>query len=82
VADPLLRPRDVAERLAVDVEAVLALIAAGTLRAIDVRRPGSKRARWRIAAEALTEFEEARMNRAAVAPTRKRRRPEHVTPYF
>jgi hypothetical protein len=77
-----LTTADVAERLAVDVECVLALIAAGTLTAIDVRRPGSKRPRWRITAEALADFETARTNRPTPPPARRQRRPQHVTTYF
>ena len=83
VAPQLLSVAVVAEHIAVDVEAVLAWIAAGALKAIDVRRPGSSRPRWRIDLEDLQTFLASRRKDATQTSTRrKRRRSAHVTKYF
>lgn len=65
--------KDVAKRYGCGEKTVLQWIRAGLLRAIDTRRIGSGRPRWRITAEALLAFE---MSRQATppAPGKKRRR--------
>lgn len=72
----------VAATLAVTVDGVLALIAAGTLRAVDVRRPGSTRPRWRVTPKAMDAFLAARGNRPAATTTRRRKRMTDVIEFF
>jgi excisionase family DNA binding protein len=67
----LLTVRDVAEWLAVGDEAVCGLIAAGTLKAVNVGL-GKKKPRWRITPEALEQFLAART--AGAAPGKPSRR--------
>ncbi len=72
--DRYLRVPELAARLQVSQDKILGLIAAGQLQAIDVRSPGSSRPRWRIAPDALRQFELARSATAPPAPTPRRRR--------
>jgi hypothetical protein len=58
------------------VDSVLALIACGTLRAIDVSRPRSKKPRWRIRRDDLETFLWSRTK----SPTPAGRRPRRVDP--
>lgn len=64
------------EALHVDAHAVLSWIKSGELEAFDVRRPGSKRASWRISSEAFECFKQKRSNARPGRddkPTRRRR---------
>jgi hypothetical protein len=79
-----LTSRDVAQRYGVDQHTVLAWIAAGLLPAVDVRRPGAARPRWRIEEADLAEFRRRRSATPAAASTPRRRRSKatNVTEYF
>ena len=78
-----LRVRDVAARLAIDDEGVLALIRTGVLPATDVRRPGARRPRWRIDPQDLELFLAARRLMPKPAATRRRKpKAGFVTEYF
>jgi hypothetical protein len=73
-------PPQVAERLGVNPVKVLGWIRDGELRAVDVSlRPGKGRPRWRIAPDALRDFERSRscVASAAPAPSRRRREKDH-----
>jgi hypothetical protein len=63
------------------VDPVLALIACGALRAIDVSQPGSKKKRWRIRRDDLETFLWSRTKSATPAGRRPRRKDPHVTEY-
>jgi hypothetical protein len=77
---PPLTVRQVKERYSVTVRTVLAWIALGQLRAIDVsRQPGSKKPRWRVTQEALDRFEELR---GTTRPPPRRRRKRFTTMDF
>jgi len=85
VASAYLSPRAVADRLGLaKPDSILAAIHAGELDAVDVSRPGAKRATWRIAQSALDKFLESR--RAVPTPKfnrRTRRKPlTDVVEYF
>ena len=68
-----LTVREVAERYAVTEHGVLAWIRSGELRAINCgRRPGAKKPRWRVTADALAAFELLRT--PSPPPPRTRRR--------
>jgi excisionase family DNA binding protein len=79
-----LTPREVARQFAVDQHTVLAWISAGLMPALDVRRPGAARPRWRIEEADLAEFRRRRSATPAAAPTPRRRRSKatNVTEYF
>jgi excisionase family DNA binding protein len=67
---------EIADRFGVDPHTVLGWIRSGELRAINVgRKPGARKPRWRITAEALTTFELCRTANPAPPPTRRRRQP-------
>jgi len=71
---------DVAARLGCQVPHVLSLIASGTLRAIDIGRPGARRRTWRVPVDAMAAFEAGRTNTPAAKPAIRRRR--KVDPAF
>ena len=78
----LLTVADVAKRLVVHDEVVLAHIRGGRLRAINVGL-GSQRPRWRIAEEALEEFLGARTGNPPNTTKRARKRKvDQVIEYF
>jgi hypothetical protein len=64
-------PAQVAERLHMSIDLVGDHIRAGSLAAIDVRRPGARRASYRVSAAALAEYERARQVRAVPMPGRE-----------
>ena len=64
----LLRVAEVAVRLACSAATVRRLCASGSLRALQLGRPGSRRPTWRIPDEAVEEFVEAGLSRPS--PTR------------
>jgi len=66
----------VADEFAVERKTILALIHAGELEAFDARRPGARRALYRITRAALDDFRERRAYRGrAPQPERRVRRP-------
>jgi excisionase family DNA binding protein len=75
VADSLLTPAAVAERLATSTDHVLGLIHSGRLRAVNIGM-GKVRPRWRVPAEALDEF---KLSRTATAPTPRAARRKRAT---
>ena len=72
--DPLKTTRQVAERLAVNVDKVLGLIHAGELVAIDVSQRAGGRPRYRIDPADLAAFEQRRRVRPPNSQPRRRRR--------
>ena len=63
---------DLCKRYSVTPNTVLAWIRSGSLRAVNVARSASKRRpTWRITAEALAEFENARTPKPPTTATRK-----------
>lgn len=81
---PMLTREQAATRLAVDPDAVSALIATGQLPAVNVARSRTaKRPTWRIRPEDLAEFELRRMTSKPHTPTRRQtRRPTTKKTYF
>ncbi|MFH1922715.1 MAG: helix-turn-helix domain-containing protein [Planctomycetota bacterium] len=71
-----LTPPQVANRLRVSPEKVIAWIRAGELRAIDVASRGSRRSRYRIDPADLAVFENQRAVITRPAPSRRRRKAE------
>lgn len=70
--------RDIEDRYQVRQHTVLGWIRSGELKAINVRRSGSKRPSWRITEEALQEFEERRVNGTPLGENKKRKRRKPV----
>ncbi len=68
-----LTPPQVAERYGASPDTVRGWIERGELRAVNIARPGSKRARYRIEPDALDEFDRKKVPNVA-PPTPKRRR--------
>lgn len=66
-------PQGAAEYMTCEVHTVLERIADGSLRAFHIGRPGAKRKTWRIREEDLEAFLEARTNRPALKPTKRKR---------
>lgn len=65
-------PKEVAAAMGVSMEHIIRLINIGCLPAVNVARPGSKKARWKIRESDWRQFEESRMNqRAEVFPKAK-----------
>lgn len=77
-----LKVREVAERLRVKPDAILAWIRAGELRAIDVSQRRGKRPRWRILASALAAFEASRMAQPPATAVRRRKTAPGVIAFF
>jgi hypothetical protein len=61
------------ERLNVSPDLLGDLIRLGGLKAIDVRKPGARRASYRISAAAMAEFEKARAAKPVAMPGREAR---------
>jgi hypothetical protein len=77
-----LTASQVAERLVVDIHAILGWISRGELRAVNVASdPNGRRPRWRIDPADLAVFE---ARRAAVPPVtvRRRRQQEGIIKFF
>lgn len=75
-----MTPPQIARILAVDVHSLLADIRAGRLVAIDVRRPGASRPRYRISPEALEAY--TRLLTVCPPPPKPARRPKIAKRYF
>lgn len=65
---------DIAEELRVSPATVAGWIATGELRAVDLRRKGSERARWRVTDADLNSFLSGRSNEKRKGEPRKARR--------
>jgi excisionase family DNA binding protein len=75
--------KDLQKRYAVGEHTVLSWIRSGELRAVNVgRRPGAKKPRWRIPAEALAAFELARTPTPPPPRARRKRRPADVVEFY
>jgi excisionase family DNA binding protein len=82
-AGPPYTVRDLCERYGVGAGTVLAWIASREMQAINIsRRPGSKKPRWRITAEALEAFELRRTANPPAPRVRRRRRPADVVEFY
>jgi excisionase family DNA binding protein len=78
-----LSVKDLCERYGVSEHTVLAWINRGELRAINVgRRPGTKKPRWRITAEALAAFEQLRTRTPPPPRVRRKKRPAEVIRFY
>ena len=73
-------PPEIAREIRVDVHHVLSEIKVGRLVAIDVRRPGASRARYRVSPEALEDY--LRLLQVVPPPPRPSRRPRILKRYF
>lgn len=58
-------PKEVAAAMGASLEHVIRLISSGALPAINIARPGAKKARWRIRESDWKRFEDGRLNRQA-----------------
>jgi excisionase family DNA binding protein len=75
--------RDICERFGVSEQTVLGWIRSGELRAVNVgRRPGAKKPRWRVTAEALAAFELARTPTPLPPRTRRRKRMDDIIQFY
>jgi excisionase family DNA binding protein len=73
----------VCERYGVSEHTVLAWIRSGELRAINVgRRPGARKPRWRVTAEALRAFEERRTPTTTPPRTRRPKQAPDVIQFY
>lgn len=78
-----LNVKELCERFAVGEHTILGWIKSGELRAINVgRRPGSKKPRWRVTAEALATFELVRTHNSPPPRTRRRKHSTEVIQFF
>jgi excisionase family DNA binding protein len=78
-----LSVRDLCERFRVSEQTVLGWIRSGELRAVNVgRRPGAKKPRWRVTAEALAAFEALRTPNLPLPRARRRKRPADVIQFY
>ena len=76
-------PPQLATRLGVKPETIIRFIRRGELRAFDVSgRPGIGRPRFRIAVDAVIEFENKRSPATAARPARRRRKDPAIIEYF
>jgi hypothetical protein len=75
-----LTPPQIAHRLQMSPDRIIAAIRRGELRAADVAEPGTIRPRWRIAPEWLDAWLRSRMQAPPPPPQaqRRTRRPTHV----
>ena len=69
-----LTPADVAQRLNCSTRLVRDLIISGTLPAVDVSRPGSRKPRYRVSETDILVFEQRRLVRTVPATKRKRKK--------
>ncbi len=78
---PSYVPSEIAAHLRVDVHSVLAAIKSGRLRAIDVRRPGASRPRYRITADDLADYRRLLAVQTPVPRARRRNNMAGVKQY-
>jgi hypothetical protein len=75
--------RDISGRYAVSVHTVLAWIANGQLRAVNVsRRLGAKKPRWRVTQQALEQFEFTRTATPPPPRARRKKQPADVIEFY
>jgi excisionase family DNA binding protein len=75
--------RDLCERYGVSEHTILQWIRSGELKAVNVgRKPGTKKPRWRITAEALAAFELARTPTPPPPRMRRKKRPAEVIQFY
>jgi hypothetical protein len=75
--------RDISERHGVSEQTVLAWIASGELRALNVsRRPDGKRPRWRVTQAALDVFEAARTVTPPAPRAQRRQRSGDIIKFY
>ena len=75
--------RDLTERYGVGEHTVLGWIRSGELRALNCgRRPGAKKPRWRVTAEAITAFEVCRTHLPPLPKTRRRKQSTNVIAFY
>jgi hypothetical protein len=80
---PSLTVRDLSAHYGVCANTILSWIRDGELCAINVvRKPGGKKPRWRITAEALAAFEASRMTSAPVPAVQGRKRAPDVIEFY
>lgn len=81
--DRALSVKDLCERYGVNEHTILAWIRTGELRAFSVgRKPGAKKPRWRITAEALATFELLRTPTPPAPLTRRRKQSSNVIEFY
>lgn len=73
-----LTPPEYAARIGAKPETVIFFIRSGELRAINTARRGSSRPRYKIAPDAIAEFERRRSTTPMPEPIRRRRTPGAV----
>ncbi len=74
MTDRAVSPNELARRLAVKPQKVLAWIARGELHAVNLADRTGGRPRWKILPEALAEFFASRQSTPTTAPRRRKRR--------
>jgi excisionase family DNA binding protein len=77
-----LKVREVAERLRVKPDAILAWIRRGELRALDVSQSRGLKPRWRILPGDLAAFEASRMATPPPKPVRRNRHDPAVVEFY
>jgi len=77
-----LTPPQVAKRLRVSPDKVLAWIRSGELRAVDVASRGASRPRYRVTLDELRVFENRRSTHSSPTPPPRRSRDTNVKRYF
>ena len=83
MTDRVLSVKELCERYGVNEHTVLGWIKSGELKAINVgRRPGAKKPRWRITADALATFELIRTNNLPLPRTRRRKQSADVISFY
>lgn len=76
-----LTPPAIAEQLGVDVHEVLRWVRSGALSAVDLRRPGSSRPRYRVSPHALNDYLAGRRVQPPTPRARRHRRPPDLRHY-
>lgn len=75
LGEPYLSPADVAKRYGISVNKVLGWIRRGELHAVNLANRVGGRPRWKIAPEALADFERSRSATPSPVSGRRQRRP-------
>jgi excisionase family DNA binding protein len=75
--------QDICDRYGVTEHTVLCWLRTGELRGVNVgRTPGARKPRWRITAQALTDFEAARTATPPAPRQRRRRQRDDVIEFY
>ncbi len=81
--DRALTIKELCERYGVNEHTVLGWIRTGELKAVNVgRRPGTKKPRWRITADALATFELIRTHNPPPPRTQRRKQSAGVIQFY